>query len=170
MMLVQSFMIQITTVLGKELERTEPSFNMVLALFIPQSQPFLLLLVVGIGRLGNGFAGIVNYALQADLMDYVEWKRDHRTEGAIASIFSFIAKAGGSLGGAIPGYVLAATGYVPKQPQGPLAISGMVFLFLWLPVIATILSLLFMLFMYPITKNVSKEMQSDLESRRNRRD
>ena len=137
-----------------------------LALFIPSSQPILLIIFIGLGRLGTGFASIVNYALQADLMDYVDWKRGHRAEGAIAAIFSFITKAGGGIGSAIPGFILAATGYVPNQSQDLPAITGIIFLFLWIPVIATIASLLCMGFLYTINQKRAKRIQDELTSRR----
>ncbi len=138
-----------------------------IALFIPHDQPFLLLIIIGVGRVGLGFSGIVNYALQADIMDYVDWKRGHRTEGAIASIFSFITKAGIAIGAAIPGYVLAFTGYVPNQQvQSPAVTGGITFLFLHVPVIICVSSLLCMGFLYPISRDVSVQMQIDLAKKR----
>lgn len=136
-------------------------------LFLPPGETLLALAFLGASRIGAGFAGIVGYAMQADLMDYVEWKRGFRSEGAIASIFSFIVKAGMGIGAAIPGYLLAATGFVPNlYPQAPLAIFGIDFAFFGVPLILTALSLLCMLFLYPITKAVSKQVQSDLAERR----
>jgi GPH family glycoside/pentoside/hexuronide:cation symporter/glucuronide carrier protein len=136
-------------------------------LFIPPSETLLALFFLGLSRVGAGFAGVVNYAMQADLMDFVEWKRGFRSEGAIASTFSFIVKAGMGIGAAIPGYILSATGFVPNQAhQGSLAILGIDLAFIGIPIILTALSLLCMLFLYPITKNVSKQVQTDLAEKR----
>jgi sugar (glycoside-pentoside-hexuronide) transporter len=136
-------------------------------LFIPPSEMLIVLILLGVSRIGSGFAGVVNYAMQADLMDYVEWKRGFRSEGAIASVFSFIVKAGMGIGAAIPGYILASTGFVPNMiPQAPLAIFGIDLAFIGVPLILTALSVLCMLFLYPITKKVSKQVQLDLAEKR----
>ncbi len=136
-------------------------------LFIPPSETLMVLFFLSVSRIGSGFAGVVNYAMQADLMDYVEWKRGFRSEGAIASTFSFIVKAGGGIGAAIPGYILAATEFVPNlYPQAPLAILGIDLAFIGVPLILTALSVLCMRFLYPITKTVSKQVQADLAEKR----
>ncbi|MEX2718792.1 MAG: MFS transporter [Candidatus Sigynarchaeum springense] len=136
-------------------------------LFIPPAETWWALFFLGVSRIGAGFAGVVNYAMQADLMDYVEWKRGFRSEGAIASTFSFIVKAGMGIGAAIPGYIFAATGYVPDlHPQAPLAILGINVAFIGFPLVLTIVSVFCMLFLYPITKTVSKQVQADLAKKR----
>ena len=136
-------------------------------LFIPPSETWWALFFLGMSRIGASFAGVVNYAMQADLMDYIEWRRGFRSEGAIASTFSFIVKAGMGIGAAIPGYIFAATGYVPDlHPQAPLAILGINVAFIGFPLILTILSVVCMLFLYPITKTASKQIQADLAKKR----
>nr|MDO8113224.1 MFS transporter [Candidatus Sigynarchaeota archaeon] len=136
-------------------------------LFIPSGETVVILFFLGVSRVGAGFASVVNYAMQADLMDYIEWKRGFRSEGAIASVFSFIVKAGGGIGAAIPGYILAATGFVPNQAvQAPFAIFGINLAFIGMPFILTALSLVCMLFLYPITQKMSKQIQADLATKR----
>lgn len=51
-------------------------------------------------------------SIQADNTTYVQYKTGKRAEAAIASFTSFITKVAQGIGGAIPGYVLAATGFV----------------------------------------------------------
>ncbi|MDR2303257.1 MAG: glycoside-pentoside-hexuronide (GPH):cation symporter, partial [Treponema sp.] len=78
--------------------------------------PLLLVVTVLLG-IGSGLSMTLGYGLQADNVDYVEYTRKQRAEGVIASLNSFIVKAAMGIGGAIPGYILAATGYVPNQAQ-----------------------------------------------------
>ena len=52
------------------------------------------------------------YGIQADNTTYVQYKTGKRAEAAVASLSSFISKVGQGIAGALPGYVLAATGFV----------------------------------------------------------
>lgn len=86
-----------------------------------------------IGGFGQGLMIALTYGIQADNVDYIEYKMKNRAEGAIASLNSFITKAGQGLGGAIPSYVLAATGYVAKAQQTAQATAGIIFITVILP-------------------------------------
>jgi sugar (glycoside-pentoside-hexuronide) transporter len=141
---------------------------MAIVLFIPPSAIMLLMVILGVSRIGIGFTSIVSYAMQADVMDYIDWKMGIRSEGAIASLFSFIVKAAMGIGGAIPGYILATTGYVPNQPQSASALSGITFLFLGMPVIAALIALVLIVLLYPIDSRMNKEIQAELARRRAR--
>jgi len=139
---------------------------MTIVLFIPPSATTLLMVILGVSRIGIGFTSIVSYAMQADVMDYIDWKMGVRSEGAIAALFSFIVKAAMGIGGAIPGYVLAATSYVPNQAQSASALFGITLLFLGIPVIAALIALVLVVLLYPIDSRMSKEMQAELARRR----
>ena len=69
---------------------------------------------------------------------YVQFKTGKRVEAAIASLTSFITKVGQGVAGAIPGYVLAACGYVGTAQTQPESVSkGIIFCVLILPLIIT---------------------------------
>ncbi len=76
--------------------------------------------------IGSGGIMTLSYGIQADNVDYIEYKKGMRAEGALASLNSFVVKAGQGIGGAIPGYILAATGYAANQAQTDSAIGGIV--------------------------------------------
>jgi len=77
----------------------------------------------------------VSMVLTADVIDYIEYKMFHRSEPAVASINSFISKAGNGIGGAVPGFVLGLTGYIAgSQAQPNSAIQGITVLAIVVPV------------------------------------
>ncbi|WP_369046250.1 glucuronide transporter [Sinomonas sp. P10A9] len=82
-----------------------------LVMFTPTTLVWLAFLgfVIAVG----GIAGvsIVVWALEADTVEYGEWKTGVRSEGIIYSLFSFTRKTGQAVGGALAGYALAWGGY-----------------------------------------------------------
>ena len=108
---------------------------------------------------------IVGYGLQADNTDYVEWKQGNRAEAAIASLVSFVNKAGLGVGAALVAFILAITGYVPGSPP-PSAIEGILWSFIIIPAILGLIGGLIILFFYPLTKKRNTEIALALEERR----
>ncbi len=61
------------------------------------------------------------FALQADTVDYGEWKSGIRAEGSSYAVLSFTRKAGQGVGGAAAAYTIGLGGYVSgaaAQPDG----------------------------------------------------
>ena len=52
------------------------------------------------------------WALEADTVEYGEWRTGVRTEGTTYAMFSFTRKMGQALGGAAAAYTLGFGGYV----------------------------------------------------------
>jgi len=136
-------------------------------LLVDPSDLLMLLLIFLISGIGGGFGMVVGYGLQADNTDYIEWKQGNRTEAAIASLVSFVNKAGLGIGAALVGFVLAITGYIPNVPQNPSAISGIYWAFIILPAILGLISGLIILFFYPLTKELNIKIALELNERRN---
>lgn len=76
----------------------------------PTSVP-IMLGAVAISGIGMGICMPLTYNIQADNTDYIEVKMGCRAEGAIASLSSFVSKCAMGIGGALPGYMLAAVGF-----------------------------------------------------------
>ena len=131
----------------------------------PTNFPIMFSIFVLFG-VGQGFASMVSYGIQADNTDYIEWKRGYRAEGAIASLTSFIQKAGLGIGAAITGFILAATGYAPNVEQTPQTIQGIYWAFVVIPGILAFLSSLIIFFAYPLTKEKNLLIAKDLNERR----
>ena len=108
--------------------------------------------------LGNGMSMPLMYVIQADNTNYIEYKTGKHAEAAIASLNSFITKVGQGLAGALPGYVLAWTGFVANaQTQEPAVISGIIACVITVPGILLLGSALLLGFGYNLGK---KELET----------
>jgi sugar (glycoside-pentoside-hexuronide) transporter len=119
-----------------------------------------------VSSIGMGLMMALAYGIQADNVDYVEWKRGHRAEGALASLNSFVLKAANGLAGAIPGYVMAATGYVPNAVQSPSALSGIMAVSVVLPAAVMISGGVVFTLFYNIRPEQMVFIESELRARR----
>ena len=115
---------------------------------------------------GTGISQLLSYNIQADNMDFIEWKHGFRAEGAVASLTSFIVKASGGLGTAIAAYALGFIGYIPNQVQSSFTIQGFYWLSYAIPAFFTVISLLIWSF-YPLTEGIRQQMMKDLIEQRN---
>lgn len=115
-------------------------------------------------RMGGFMA--VAYSIQADTIDYAEWKHQYRAEGAVASVNSFITKLGQALGGSIPAYILASSGYVANaSKQSSQVLQGILLSMSVIPSLFILAGSLICL-SYPITHNVYAEIAKELAARR----
>lgn len=119
-----------------------------------------------IGGLGGGLTSPLIYGIQADNTMYVQYKTGKRVEAAIASLTSFITKVGQGVAGAIPGYVLAACGYVGTAVTQPESVShGLIFCVLILPLILTVVAGLLFGTQYNLGKAEIDQIGKEIENR-----
>ncbi|MFK7800813.1 MAG: MFS transporter [Anaerolineae bacterium] len=93
-------------------------------IFLPYNAIFWIMLTVFISAVGTGGAIPLIFSMIGDAVDYTEWKHGYRAEGAVAAVQTFTQKTGLGLGGAIPGYVLAISGYRANVQQVDSALLG----------------------------------------------
>jgi sugar (glycoside-pentoside-hexuronide) transporter len=109
----------------------------------------------------------VSMVLTADVIDYIEFKLNHRSEPAVASINSFISKAGNSLGGAIPGFVLGLTGYIAGSQQQPAsALNAITVLSIGIPVLCFVIAAAIFGFGWKLDTNNLQNIEDTLSERR----
>lgn len=127
---------------------------------------FTLVLVGGLVRSIGGIpAAAALFALVADVVDYGEWKSGVRLDGMTYAAATAGQNFGAGLGVAMVGWLLAAANYdglAGSQPAS--AVNMEIFLYLWIPLIVTVLMGVIMWFLN-IDKNMS-QMQRDLAARR----
>ena len=82
-----------------------------MVMFTPTTLVWIAFLSFVIAVGGMSGVGIVVWAVEADTVEYGEWKTGIRSEGIIYSLFSFTRKTGQAVGGALAGYALAWGGY-----------------------------------------------------------
>ncbi|MFB7912960.1 MFS transporter [Streptomyces sp. NPDC056061] len=134
-------------------------------LFAPYDVVPAIMACLAFAGLGMGTATTLNYTLLAELTDYVEWRHGHRAEGALASLASFAAKAGGGLGGAATAYCLGLFGYVAHTEQSERALDGIRYAQGGIPLALIVLGGLVFL-AYPVDRRVSARIADELAVRR----
>ena len=111
------------------------------------------------------------FGLEADTVEYAEWKTGKRSEGATYAIFAFTRKLCQSIGGALGAWALAIGGYIaasktipnPVQPESAIfAIKAVMGL---LPAAVAIIAMLIFI-RYPLTDDKFREIRDETEARK----
>ncbi|MCH6255966.1 MFS transporter [Puniceicoccaceae bacterium K14] len=137
-------------------------------LYIGVSSNSMTLLMIGWigGIMTSGVAMALPFSLLSDSVDFGEWKTGVRSAGLLTAIGTgFCLKAGSGLGGALPAWIMGATGYQANQVQTPEAISGIEIGFIWLPAVFYIVALMPVLF-YRKYEEMEPQIQEALNERR----
>ncbi|MBS1155265.1 MAG: sugar (Glycoside-Pentoside-Hexuronide) transporter [Proteobacteria bacterium] len=115
---------------------------------------------------GVRIAMAIMWALEADTVEYGEWCTGLRIEGLTYSFFSFTRKCGQSLGGSIPAFLLAASGYIPNAlGMNEAARESILRAVAIVPALAFLTAFVIML-LYPLTDQRFAELVRDIKKRR----
>jgi GPH family glycoside/pentoside/hexuronide:cation symporter len=114
--------------------------------FVPATALIPVVCVLIGAGVGTGLLSIMILSLVPDTVEYSEWKTGYRAEAIINSVNTFMFKLGGSFGVAIPGWVLASTGYVPNAQQSPKALNGILLTMSIIPAIFVLLTMVALFF------------------------
>lgn len=132
----------------------------------PSSQVWIGFSGLVISLVGVLAVNIVVWALEADTVEYGEWKTGVRTEGITYALFSFTRKSGQAVGGALAAYALALGGYKSGGvAQTPDAIFGIQVAAGALPAVMVILAVLVMS-KYKLTDARHAEILKEIQARR----
>ena len=137
----------------------------ILFAFLPPGAVGLAFLLSVLFNFSWGVTMPLPWAMMADVADYSEWKNNRRATGIVFAGIVVGLKVGMAFGGALAGYLLSHSGYVPNVAQSPDAIRGIRLTISIYPAIAIILCVV-LLFIYGINKNVEDKMQYELAERR----
>ena len=75
----------------------------------------------------------MTFAIQPDVIDYSEYKKNKNISGLIAAFQGFFVKASMGLASAIIGAILKWGGYVANAKQSPKALACIETSFIWIP-------------------------------------
>lgn len=75
-------------------------------------------------RFGIGMELPAQGVINAENMDYIEYKMGVRAESALTSVGTFLSKVGSAIGGALPAYLLAIAGYDAESGIIPESLPG----------------------------------------------
>lgn len=111
---------------------------------------------------GVGFAQLLFYSVQADNIDYIDYKLGFRAEGIIAAITSMITKVSNGIGGAFTLYVLSWT----ANPDSSYSKFGLVLSDGIIPGTAIIVGGIIFFALYKIENKDVEMIQAELSRRR----
>jgi glucuronide carrier protein len=93
--------------------------------FAPPSTLSWVLALLALSSVGLMLSMASIWALEADTVEYGEWRTGLRLEGMNYAMFSLARKIGLAVGGSIPAFLLATSGYVPNlATQSPAALHA----------------------------------------------
>jgi glucuronide carrier protein len=139
--------------------------------FSPANMLWLVLLTLAVKGIGASLINTVMFGLEADTVEYAEWKTGRRTEGATYAIFSFTRKVTQSIGGAVGAWALAVGGYLaatsanpnPVQPESAIiAIKAAMGLF---PAASALVAMLVFI-KYPLNDDTFRRIRNETEARK----
>lgn len=132
----------------------------------PASAPgvaFVCFFVLGIGM---GGVNTLMWALEADTVEYGEWKTGIRTEGVTYALFSFTRKMGQAIGGAAAAYTIGFGGYVAQtEVQPDSAVTAIKIAAGVVPAVVIAIAIAIM-FVYPLTESRFRELVREVGQRR----
>lgn len=138
----------------------------VIVFLAPANMVWLAFAGVLVAQMGILLVSMLVWALEADTVEYGEWRTGVRTEGITYALFSFTRKTGQAVGGALAAFALAWGGYTAGAGQqtehallGIRAGAGL------LPAVFGVLALLVMV-VYPLTDAKHKEIVHEISARR----
>lgn len=123
-------------------------------------------LLIGLVITGLGIYGIfgLTFAMQPDVIDYSEYKKNASVAGLIAAFQGFFVKGGMGLTSFIIGTFLKNGGYVANAVQTEKALSYIEICFIWIPIVLCIL-IAVLTYFYKLD-SLRGEMTRELEKRR----
>ena len=166
---VASLVPRITVRFGKRIGYVALAFVAVIGFMLIAVVPAggnLVLPLVAFLVYGVGFGGTnaLMFSMQADTVDYGEWKTGTRAEGGSYSILSFVRKCGQGIGGFAGGAVIGAFGYVAgAEFQSPEAIQGIRVAAGWVPAGLSVIAALVLL-RYPLGAEQHREIVAELRA------
>jgi len=169
----QLFGALITPMLVKRFEKNNVmsfvNFTHAILLFfaftISSDDLILTTIIHTLGIITFGITITLLFTMYTDCVEYGEWKTGSNSAGLTVSASMFSLKFGSAVGGALPGFILAAFGFIANQNQTPESIEGIRYMFNLLPAIFFLAAAVLILF-YKIDNNQLTQVEHDLAKRR----
>ena len=133
--------------------------------FFLSASPYVAFALFACASFGASLCMTVMWALEADTVEYGEYRTGVRIEGLTYSLFSFTRKCGQALGGSLPAFILVSFGYVSNQPQTAEAVMGIKLSVAVIPALFMLLAFIGMVF-YPLTEKRYQQILIEIEQRK----
>ena len=135
----------------------------IIIMIVAQTHVTGLIVGVLIGALGSGLRMSIFFSMQADPVDYGEWKTGISAAGILSSANGFIGKVALAGAGAISGWTLTLSHYVPNHPQQASALFAIKLNYLILPAGLVVVSMIIMSF-YNLDK-IYPKIRAEIDAR-----
>ncbi|WP_421741351.1 glucuronide transporter [Cellulomonas sp.] len=170
MFVVAGFIPRIVRAVGKKPAYISASIIAIIAALgialTPSDRPGLAIAFFGLYGVGMAAVNTLMWALEADTVEYGEWRTGVRTEGTTYAVFSFTRKVGQAVGGAAAAYGLGFVGYIAQQEvQSQATQDGIRFIAGFVPAAFILVGVIIMVF-YPLTETRFKTMVAEVTARR----
>jgi len=132
-------------------------------LLVGASTPGLIAGAIVMG-LGMGLRTSIYFSMQADPIDYGEWKSGVNAAGLLSAVNGFIGKVSFAIAGALAGYLLQSGGYVPDQQQSASALKAIELCYFIIPMSLIVLSMIIMKTMYKLDY-IFPQIRAELDAR-----
>ncbi|MGM0238941.1 MFS transporter [Enterococcus sp. AZ103] len=137
--------------------------GIVFILFAQANHPFIIV-GAAISAVGYGMKESIYFSMQADPVDYGEWKTGVNVSGSLSAINGFLGKVAQAISGGVAGMLLAWGNYQPGgASQSGKAIFAIQLMYGYLPLVLIVLSVVTMLF-YNLDK-MYPQIKAELKSR-----
>jgi len=141
-----------------------------LIIFIGGLNSTIIIAGVIVNALSFGLKQGIYFSMQADPIDYGEWKTGINAAGTLSAVNGFLGKVAMAVGGAISGLLLSYSGYVANAEQTHTALMAIQAMYIWIPLVLIIGSIITMSFYdldktYPKIRAELDEKNSVLEQR-----
>ncbi len=138
---------------------------LVLCYFIPPEQFAQVVLVHSLGVFTFGVTITLLFSMYTDCAEYGEWQSGKNSAGLVMSASMFSLKLGTAVGGALPGFMLAQSGFIANEIQTETAIQGIRLMFNVIPAVFFVLGSALMLY-YRLDRQIMRKVEFELHERR----
>lgn len=138
---------------------------LVIGYTVPPGNFWVVVALHTIGIMTFGTTITLLFAMYTDCAEYGEWITGKRTSGLIVSASMFSLKFGSAIGAALPGFALAAFGFVANEVQTPTALFGIRLMSNLMPALFFLGGGVFMLF-YRIDRETLRRIETEMYLRR----
>lgn len=133
--------------------------------FVPATNVVMTFIGRMIQTAGIYLGGTFQWGLVPQAITYGEWKTGKRENGIINAVIGFFFKFGMAMGGVVPGFVLAAFGFVANHQQTAASLMGIKLTATIIPLVLIILSMIVFMF-YSLTDEKLDKMNDEIISRK----
>lgn len=135
--------------------------------FLPNLSATQFIAILTVAMFGYGIFNLVVWAFVTDVIDYHEYLTGLREDATVYSIYSMSRKVGQAVAGGLGGAVIAAVGYNSTlEVQTTETLQGIHMLGTLVPAIVLAVVFLILVFLYPLNKERTIQLTTDLAEKR----